>query len=233
MIVCPVCKHSNDVYAIKCAECGSFIQDRVPNLDFFAIIWLMIESPTQAFKKIIIAEHKNFVLLLSLFLGIGSFFTLMWAARSGNSFDNLFPLLLFGIGLGLVISIPLFYFFVGVFYLTAKIFNGKGSFKETYGVIGWSLVPIMLSVVFMLPLELATLGLLFFSTNPSAYEVKPLVTVILLGLDGAMIVWSMLLASLGIAMAHRFKFIISLLITLFGFGFVATTSFLIYSSFNI
>src|SRR3990172_9576323 len=107
MIICPVCSHQNDEFAIKCTECGSYVQDRVPTLDFFAIAWLMIESPRDAFKKIILAEHKQYVLFLGLFLGIAAAFALMWAGKSGNNFDNLFPVLLFGTFMGIVISVPL------------------------------------------------------------------------------------------------------------------------------
>jgi len=233
MIVCPVCRHSNDEFAIKCVSCGSFVQDRVPNLDFFAIIWMMIESPAEAFKKIIIAEHKNFVLLLGLFLGIGATFSLMWGAQSGNSFDNLFPLLLIGSAIGVVISIPLIYLLIGTFHLAARLLKGKGTFTETYGVIGWSLVPIMLSVIFVLPLEFSLLGLPMFSSNPSAYEVKPVVTAVLLGLDGLTALWSILLATKGISMVHRLRFVTSFILTLIVIGAVSTVSVFIYSSFNI
>ncbi len=233
MIVCPVCQLTNDDFAVKCVSCGSFVQDRVPNIDLFAGIWLIIESPTQAFKKIIIAEHKNFVLFLSLFLGIGSVFALMWVHASGNSFDNLFSLLLFGLFIGCVVGIPLFYLVSGLYHGLAKLAGGKASWKDTYGVIGWSLVPLMLSVVFVLPLELGTLGLLFFSKNPSAYEVKPVVTIVLAGLDGLMVIWSILLASVGISMAHRFHFAKGMIITLIVSSADSFLSYLIYSSFNI
>lgn len=197
------------------------------------MIWLMIESPAQAFKKIIIAEHKNFVLFLSLFLGFSAIFMMMWAKKSGNSFDNLFPLMLFGVAIGTVISIPLFCLYAGVFHGLAKLAGGKGSLKETYGILGWSLVPVMLSAVFVLPLELGTLGLLLFSTNPNAYEVKPVVTTVLVGLDGLLILWSVVLTSMGISMAHRFRFVTSMFMTLIVASAVSLLSFFIYSSFNI
>jgi hypothetical protein len=229
MILCPVCKHSNDEFSIKCVSCGSYIQDRVPNLDLFAMIWMIVESPSIAFKKIIIAEHKNFVLFFSLFLGIAAAFTLMWIKQSGNSFDNLFPLLLFGTAIGIIISIPLFYCLAFTFHAVIKLVRREAEFKVTYGIIGWSFVPIVLSVVFILPFELSTLGLLLFSKNPSAYEVKPLVTIILIGLDGLLVFWSLILASVGISMAYRFRFIVSMILVLFVVG---TTSFLIYSIYS-
>jgi len=232
-IVCPVCQHSNDDFAIKCVSCRSYIQERVPNLDFFATAWQIIESPKLAFKKIILAEHKNYVLSLALFFGIGTVFTLMWAKESGNNFDNLLPLLVLGIVSGVVVAIPLFLGMTFSLHGIAKLFNGKATFKETYGIAGWSLVPVMLSVVFVLPLELATLGLYFFSTNPSGYEVKPVVFSVLMGLDGISAGWSILLAAIGISMAHRFHFIIALLSVLMTVTVFSFLSFIVYSSFNI
>ncbi|MCK9410587.1 MAG: YIP1 family protein [Bacteroidetes bacterium] len=193
----------------------------------------MIESPPQAFKKIIIAEHKNFVLFLSLFLGVSAFFALMWGKQSGNLFDNLFPLLLFGIGLGAVIALPLFFVLCGVMHGVAKAAKGKATFRETYGVVGWSLMPIMFSVVFVLPLELSTLGLLLFSTNPSALEVKPIVTMVFMGLDGALLLWSVMLSATGISIAHRFRFWTGLIVTLTAAVLVTFLSMYIYSSFTI
>jgi hypothetical protein len=233
MIVCPVCRHSNDSFSIKCESCGSFIQDRVPNLDLFTQIWHVIESPEDAFKKVIIAEHKNFVLFLSTFLGIASAFTLFWVHPSGNSFDNLFPLLLFGIAIGVCIGIPIFLLLTSAVYGAAMLFRGKGSFLDTYGVIGWSLVPVMFSVVFILPLELGTLGLILFSTNPSAVEVKPLVTFVLKGMDVLTVVWSLLLAAKGISMVHRIGFLISLIISVSAAAATSYIVYYIYSFFNI
>ncbi len=233
MIVCPVCQHSNDDFAVTCSACGSYVQDRVPNLDFFSMIWLIIESPEQAFKKVIIAEHKNFVLFLGLFFGIGSFFTLLWGFRSGNSFDNLFPLLLFGSVVGAIFAIPMFYALAGTVHGFSRLLKGKAAFKETYGIVGWSLVPVMLSVVFILPLELGTLGLLLFSTNPSALEVKPEITVTLLALDGACVLWSALLGMKGLRMAHRFSAVTSAMVMILSVAVVAMLFIVIYSSFNI
>ena len=233
MIVCPVCSHQNDEFAVKCSECGSYVQDRVPTLDFFAMLWLIIESPKKAFKKIILAEQKNYVLFLGLFLGVAAAFALIWARESGNHFDNLFPVLLFGTFLGIVLSVPLLYSLAYTFHLLAKVLKGKGKFKETYAVTGWSLVPIVFSVVFLLPLEMATLGLYAVSSNPTAYEVKPLVTSVLFGFDGLLIVWSMVLGIVGISMAHKLSFFRGTIVVLTGAGGVGCLSLFLYSLFNI
>jgi hypothetical protein len=233
MINCPVCSHSNDEFSLKCSSCGSFVQDRIPNLDLFSMIWMIIEQPRQAFKKIILAEHKNFVLFLSIFLGISAVFTLLWSRTSGNNFDNILPLMVIGILSGVIVAFPMFLAMVYVFHNLLKLLGGHGSFKNTYAVSGWSLVPIMLSVVFILPLELATLGLIFFSENPNPYDVKPLVYVTLLVFDCVLVLWSLFLAGKGLSLVHKIHILISssvVLVVVGGFGIVLNK---IFSFFNI
>lgn len=233
MIVCPVCKTHNDVFAIRCLSCGSYVQDRVPTLDLFSIVWLMIESPSRAFRKIILSEHKNYVLVIGLFLGVASSFILMWVKKSGNSFDNLFPAMAFGSILGIALSIPLTLLLAVSIHFCSVLAGGAGKWKESYGVVGWSFMPMIFFVVVILPLQLAALGLFAFSTNPSAYQIKPVVTTVLLGLEGLMIVWSIVLLGIGISMAHRFSYIKSVVLGTAVTGAVGYGIFLIYSSFNI
>jgi hypothetical protein len=233
MIVCPVCKTHNDEFAIRCIACGSYVQDRVPTLDLFSMLWLMIESPAQAFRKIILSEHKNYVLVIGLFLGLAASFILMWTKQSGNSFDNLFPAMAFGTLIGVLLSIPLTLILTLGIHFVSVVFGGKGKVKESYGVVGWSFVPMIFLVVFVLPLQLAALGLYAFSSNPSAYQVKPVVTSVLLGLEGLLILWSMVLLGIGISMVHRFAFVKSIIVVTIVTGTIGYGIFLIYSSFNI
>jgi len=233
MIVCPVCAIQNDEYAITCSSCGSYVQDRIPTLDFFATLWLMIESPAQAFKKIIMAEHKNYVLLLAMFLGIAVSFGLMAVQKSGNSFDNLLPLLLFGSVFGGVIGLPFFYALTGLLHGMAIVFGGSGKYTSTYGVTGWSQMPMVFLVVFVLPLMLATLGLWLFSSNPNAFQVKPTVTIVLGGFAGLLAIWSMILLIMGISKAHKVSIVRSTVITLSVISAASLGMLELYSLFNI
>lgn len=203
MILCSVCAHANDDLQTICSFCGSYIQDRVPNLDFFATMWRLVESPTEAFYKITIAEHKNYVLLLMMFLGIGTSFGLLWARHAGNEFNNLLYLILLGFVIGLGIALPIGLLLTVTVHWLLRLFGGKGTLKNTYGVLGWSLMPIMLSVCIVLPIELASIGLRLFSTNPSPMEVKPLVYIVLLVLDGFAALWTLNLARVGFCVAHK------------------------------
>jgi len=203
MISCSVCAHSNDDLETVCVMCGSFIQDRIPNLDFFSTMWQVVESPKAAFHRIIVAEHKNYVLFQMLFLGIAASFALLWARHAGNEFDNLIYLLLLGVVLGIGIALPIGGMMALTVHVLLKLFGGKGVMKNTYAVFGWSLTPILLSVSFVLPIELASIGLRLFSTNPSPMDVKPVVYVVLLFLDAFALAWSIYLARVGLSIAHK------------------------------
>ena len=203
MISCTVCSHSNDDLETICASCGSFLQDRIPNLDFFATLWELVESPKEAFRRIIRAEHKNYVLVLMFFLGIAAAFTLLWARHAGNEFDNLIHLILLGFALGLGMAYPVGLGLVLVVHWAMKLLGGKGVVRNTYAVLGWSLIPIMLSVAVVLPIELASVGLRLFSTNPSPMDVKPVVYLVLLAIDAFAFVWSVNLARVGLSIAHK------------------------------
>ncbi len=203
MISCSVCAHPNDDLDTVCVRCGSFIQDRIPNLDFFSTMWQLVESPKTAFHRIIVAEHKNYVLFQMLFLGIAASFTLLWARHAGNEFDNLIYLLLLGVVIGVGIALPVGGMIALTVHVLLKLFGGRGLLKNTYAVFGWSLTPIMLSVSIVLPIELASIGLRLFSTNPSPMDVKPVVYIVLLFLDLLALLWSIYLAHVGLSIAHK------------------------------
>lgn len=203
MISCSVCAHANDDLDSICASCGSFIQDRITNLDFFVTAWLLVESPKEALTKIVRAEHKNYVLLLMFFLGVALAFSLLWVRHAGNEFDNLIYLILLGCVLGAIIAFPSGMTFVFVLHQVVRLFGGKGSIRNTYAVFGWSLMPIMATVCIVLPIELASVGLRLFSTDPSPWVVKPVVYSVLLSIDAIAFVWSVNLARIGLSIAHK------------------------------
>ncbi len=219
MIQCPVCSVNNDDLLLRCTSCGSNIQERVPNLNLFSTVWLLIESPTAACKKIILAEQKNYIFLLTMFGGIAAAFAMLWGIHIGDRLENVFYIMAIGILSGCVVGFPLLFVMTYAVHWLLSIVHGKGTIRNTLAILSWSFVPIMLSVVFILPLELATLGSIFFSTNPHPFDVKPEVYSVLIGLDGMAVVWSILLATLGVRMEQRTTFsraMLSIVIVLSG-----------------
>jgi Yip1 domain len=233
MITCPVCGYQNDELTIVCGKCGGYVQDRVPNVDFFSTWWMIIESPAKAFKKISIAEHKNYVLFLTVFLGIAYSFGLLWIRNAGEQFDNLIHLLLLGVVMGLVISVPLGVSMAGVLHTILHFAGGRAGWRNTYAVFGWALAPLVISVVFILPIELASLGLVLFSVNPSPMQIKPFVYGPLTFLEGATVVWALILASFGFRLVHKLRFMTALVIVLLVFSAFSAGIYELFSKFIV
>ena len=67
---CKKCNHINPAYKYICSECKSYLRERVVNIDLWNTIQLIIEDPHKAFKQIIFAEHKNFIIFISFFIAV-------------------------------------------------------------------------------------------------------------------------------------------------------------------
>ncbi len=76
-ILCKNCNYENPFYALICANCKAFIRSKIPNIDLWYTLIKVIESPILAFRNIIHADHKNFVvpiiILATLKISINSF----------------------------------------------------------------------------------------------------------------------------------------------------------------
>jgi hypothetical protein len=202
MIQCPVCSHQNGDLALLCASCGSYVQERVPTLDFFAMVWMLIEAPGQGLKKIVLAEHKNYVLMIAVFFGISAGFGLFWSTQAGNEYENIAHLIIAASGIGLVAGIPLFLMIAGLSHGLVKLIGGNGSWRNTYAMVGWGMFPFTIATTLLLPIELAVFGLLLFSNNPHPFEVKPVVYAVLIGMDGLLTLWSLAIGAKGLTVAH-------------------------------
>jgi hypothetical protein len=202
MLRCPVCQFENDEFAVLCGRCKAFLQNRIPNLDLFDTAWGILEKPRSTFRQIAVADHKNFSFFLFGLFGISLSFAGLWYFRLGDRFSNLLDLIIKGLLagpiLGLAICIPL----VVVFHLASIIVGGKAALRTSLGLIAYSLTPVALSLFFVLPIELLTFGMYLFTSNPHPYIVKPLSYVVLVGLDGVVSLWSILLVVVGGTIAH-------------------------------
>ncbi|MBM2841290.1 MAG: hypothetical protein HW412_1818 [Bacteroidetes bacterium] len=214
MIICTVCGQQNDELAVLCFSCRSYLQSKVDNLNLFETIWLLIENPKTAFKKIILSQHKNYVYLLSSMFGVSFAFGLFWLGNLGPQFTNLLTLIgsaaLFGIPFGLIFIVALSLFTVRV----ARFFGGKISVRNTMAVVTYASVPIVLSLVFIFPLEIAIFGIDFFGKNPSPLVIKPEAYIALLVFDGLAILWTFLLLFRGLMVLTGFPKGKSMILTL-------------------
>jgi hypothetical protein len=197
MIICTVCHTENDIYSTICTKCGSYLQDKVPNLDLFATIGKVIENPKEAFKLISLSEHKNYSILLFSLLGLYLIFKLLWLFQAGDKFGNLFVLIfmaiLMGFPLGLLLS-PITTIF---HWILSKIFGDKSSLRNSLGILSYSMVPLLISLVTIVPIQLMTFGLYFFTFNPHPMTIKPELYLVIMGIEAGLIIWSFILAVIG------------------------------------
>jgi hypothetical protein len=203
MIKCTVCLAENDDFSITCCKCKAFLQDRVPHLNLFETSWQVIESPTKAFRKIALAEHKNYVLFLFSLLGVSLAFTAFWYFRLGTRFQSLLDLIPAAVGIGIVFGLIAAIVVTGVYHVVAKTMGGLTGYRGSLGVLGYSMTPVAFSLVLILPIELLTFGMYLFTSNPNPYVMKPLSYVLLIGFDALIAVWTVGLAVVGTKVGHQ------------------------------
>jgi len=177
---------------------------KVDTLDLFGTIWTLMEAPRRAMKRIVLARYKNYVYFLSSLFGISLVYTVMWYRNLGKVFDDLFILLIGGLIVGPVVGILFVLLCSIVLSAFARLLGGKATRRNTFAVVAYSTVPIVFSLGFILPVEIAVFGLSFFDNNPSPLVLKPVEYVILIGLDIMATVWSWLLLVEGIVVANGF-----------------------------
>lgn len=214
MILCSVCNTENDQYAINCIKCGSFLQNRVPNLDLFNTCWQVIEKPKIAFHIITLADHKNYSFLLFSIFGISLSFTEFWYFRLGDRFETLLSLIVYAIVIGVPIGIVLCPITSFIHWIYSKIFGSKAPFRASLGITSYSLTPIVISLLLVLPVELLTFGMYLFTFNPHPMTIKPLSYVSLIGFDTIVTLWTFILLVIGTHVGHQISIVKSGIITL-------------------
>ncbi|MBI5463547.1 MAG: YIP1 family protein [Ignavibacteriales bacterium] len=232
MIACSVCQTQNDTFAVICSNCKAFLQNRIPNLDLFQTSWRVIESPRQAFHDITLADHKNYSLILYGIFGIALTSLVLSFAHLGDSFSSLLGVIVFLLATGFAAGLCLAPFLNTVHWGLAKIVGGKGGWRISLGLTAYSLVPMTLSVVLLLPIELLTFGMYIFTGNPPPYAIKPALYIVLIGLEGLLAAWSFLLLVKATAIGYQLETarstLIAVLLILVGGGtFWIGTKFLI------
>jgi len=204
MITCTVCGQQNDDLSVLCSSCRGYLQSKVENIDLFETIWQLIENPGDAFKKIVLAKHKNYLYVVSSLFGISTMFGIFWLKKLAPLFTNLLTL----VGSGMLIGAPFGMLFVfvlaGVIVIAIRLLGGSASIRNTAAVASYSSIPVVLSLVFVFPLEIAIFGVDFFGVNPPPMLLNPAVYLALLGFDALAIVWTLFLLFRGVSVLSGF-----------------------------
>lgn len=209
MINCPVCSTANHHLNITCSSCGGYVQGRVDNLDLFSTIWKLIERPRAAFLAIALARYKNYSTIVSAVSGIGLVFGFFWFARAGDHTSSAFNLMLGGFASGPPVGVLLVASMSLIAGALLRVGGTRVKFRNVYAVLSYALVPVLLSVVFVLPLEIFTFGRYFFSLNPPPWLIKPVSYYLFLSLGAIVAGWTMFLAVTGLKVLLDCRWIFS------------------------
>ncbi len=203
MLLCPVCGKENDDLAVVCVSCKGYLQTKVDTLDLFHTSWGLLESPRSTMHRIAIARHKNYTLFLTALFGIAFAVTVLWFGNYGRILGGLGGVLLVALLAGPVLGIVSVVLMSFVLRVISKILGGHSSMKATMAVIAYATVPIVWSLVFIFPVELAVFGGYFFDSNPPPFVINPVAYLLLLTLDSIAVFWSWILLVYALRVAHR------------------------------
>ena len=158
----------------------------------------MVESPSKTMRTVAIAKHKNYGITLSAVSGIALAFFIFWLFKFGDVRQTKINLFVAGFALGPFFGILLSFIFTTILFLVTKITKLKAAYRNIFATVSYSMLPLVISVVFLLPIEIMAFGSYFFGTNPSPYLLKPVPYVVLLILDGLFGTWTLMLLFIGI-----------------------------------
>jgi|WetSurMetagenome_2_1015567.scaffolds.fasta_scaffold272603_1 hypothetical protein len=213
MLICPVCGVENGDLDVVCKSCKGFMQAKVDTLDLFSTVWGLLEQPRRTFRRIALAKSKNYVILLSAALGVAIVYLYFWYWQVAVHIPSLVTLL----GIGLLVGPPLGNVFVALcgavigFILRARGINLTS--RNTRAVLAYACVPLVASLLVVMPLEIAIFGSYFFDNNPPPMVINPVAYIGLVGLDALAGVWSVILLMLGLRYAAGTPWIVSIIAT--------------------
>ena len=213
---CKKCNHVNPAYKSICEECKSYLRERVVNINLWNTIQMIIEEPSAAFKQIIFAEHKNFMIVLILLIGTKNLIISRFLSVPQLGSDGVHSSISVSLILSIVFSIIPFLILTVTQILVYKKKKVHLRFTDIYATNVYAFIPYIFGLMFIFPIELTVLGGNIFSNNPYSFQIKPTISYILIGIELIVLIWSLILInkSVYIIIYNR---IISILLTIFIF----------------
>lgn len=194
-IICHNCHTSNNFVNLHCSNCKHLIRDRVINIDLWSSIMGSIDSPSEMFKKVVLAEHKNFILVLFILISLRH-------AISGlliSPYIGIISIQYYAIRF--IASTVL----ILILYITLSKTTQQNVIKEittfklkdAFAIILYGQTPIIFSLVILFLFEIILFGEYLFSIQPSPLEIKPMFFYLFLTLEITVLIWTILLSFLG------------------------------------
>jgi hypothetical protein len=161
-------------FSLRCTSCGSLLQQRAKALDLFSTIYNLWRYPDFTFRKIILAEHRNYTTAIAIVEGIGLSFLSLYLLKAGDIFSiDLTRLITTGIQLGVIVYFPLLVLFSTSGYFAARVSKTGASFRGFLSSMTYALHPVGVGALMIFPTEIAVFGPYLFSSNPSPMTINP------------------------------------------------------------
>lgn len=193
VLVCNNCKKENPFYSMICSNCNSFLRSKIPNIDLWETISKLIETPVQAFNRIIQAENKNFVMTLMVLVCVKLSLATMIIYNAFYSVNGVPITFIKSFLLGGVPSIILLSIFSLITTYSNKFFGIGNRFKDNFSVYIFCFIPMLGGLTVLTPIQFALFGDYWFTFNPSPLLMKPTPSLILLIIEGLLFLWSSIL----------------------------------------
>jgi hypothetical protein len=86
-----------------------------------------------------------------------------------------------------------------------SILGGNVTFRNAFAVTSYSILPTVLCLVIVFPIQIAIFGINLFDRNPSPMVLQPAIHITLMTLCGLSVLWSWLLLAGGSSIAGRLR----------------------------
>lgn len=192
-IECSNCGHKNPLYLHNCSSCKYYIRETIVNIDLWKTIWGILYSPMNTQKRIVYAEHKNFITFILILLSI-KFYSIDLVLKSFfNISTEVSNYSITNAALHILINLI---FFIILSYIFTRTTRGKEKltrFRDNITLLGYSFIPAILTLIFLVPVEYGIFGEYWFFHNPSPTIIKPTIAYLLLFIEGVSLIWSIIL----------------------------------------
>jgi hypothetical protein len=188
---------------MNCTNCGTILRKRVSNIDLWETTWQLVETPVNAFEKIIFAEHKNFISFL-LILGGFKYFLLsnfiFNIVLTNFTYEyNLFSQSILGVVVVTLLIIILSF----LLKRSNLIFGIQSKFLDNSAVFIYALIPLIISFVILFPIEYGIFGGHWVYFNPSPFLINFVSALILAILELFFLLWHLFLLVVGVYVQTR------------------------------
>jgi len=85
-----------------------------------------------------------------------------------------------------------------VAFLGLRMQKMSVKYRDISAVVSYAGFPIILSILFIFPVEVGIFGMYLFTNEPSPFSINPVVYSLLIGLDALLVIWSLVILFIGL-----------------------------------